>query len=80
MLFAKPWKMDTMDQVASSEPGSSTNMTNSSLKEREKLVAQILAMKFYTKPLGEPGVNEEVKLNPIMKDLIINGYAGEHHT
>jgi hypothetical protein len=80
MLSAKPGKMDTTDQVASSEPGFSTNMTNSSLKKREKLVARILATKFYTKPSGEPGADEEVRLNPIMKDLIINGYTGEHHT
>jgi hypothetical protein len=66
--------------VASSEPIFSTNMTNSSLKKRQKLVAQILATKFYTKPSGEPGVNQEVILNPIIKDLIINGYIGEHHT
>jgi hypothetical protein len=50
MLSAKPGKMDTIDQVASSEPGFSTNMTNSSLKKREELVARILATKFYTKP------------------------------
>jgi len=58
MIFSKPGKMDTIDQVASSEPGFSTDMTNSSLKKREKLVARILAMKFYTKPSGEPGVDE----------------------
>jgi hypothetical protein len=80
MLSAKSGKMDTTDQVASSEPRFSTNMTNSSLKKREKLVAQILSTEFYTKPSGEPGADEEVRLNTIMKDLIINGYAGEHHT
>jgi hypothetical protein len=80
MLSAKLGKMDTIDQVASSEPVFSTNMTNSSLKKRVKLVARILATKFYTKPSGEPGADEKVRLNPIMKDLIINRYAGEHHT
>ena len=55
-------------------------MTNSSLKKREKLVARILATNFFTKPLGEPGADKEVRLNPIMKDLIINGYIGEHRT
>jgi hypothetical protein len=72
--------MDMTYQVASSETRFSTNMTNSSLKKREKPVARILATKFYTKPLGEPRADEEVRLNPIIKDLIINGYAGEHHT
>jgi hypothetical protein len=80
MSSAKPGKMDATNQVASSEPGLSTNMTNSSLNKREKLVARILATKFYTTPLGEPGADEEVILNPITKDLIINGYTGEHHT
>jgi hypothetical protein len=80
MLSAKPGKMDMTNLVASSEPGFSTNMTNSSLKKREKLVGRILATKVYTKPSGEPGADEEVILNPIMKDLIINRYTGEHHT
>jgi hypothetical protein len=71
--------MDTIGKVALNESGFSTNMTNLSTKKKEKLVAQILAKKFYTKPSGEPGANEEVKLNPIMKDLIINSYAGECH-
>jgi hypothetical protein len=75
MLSAKPGKMDMTDQVAFNEPGFSTNMTNSSMKKKEKLVARILAMKFYTMPSGEPGADEEVKLNPIMKDLIINRYT-----
>jgi hypothetical protein len=66
--------------VASNEPGFSTNMTNSSLKKREKLVARILATKFYTKPSGERGADEEVRLNHIMKDLIINRYIREHRT
>jgi hypothetical protein len=55
MFSAKPGKMDKADQVASSEPGFSTNMTNSSLKKKEKLVARILATKFHTKPAEEPG-------------------------
>jgi hypothetical protein len=28
----------------------------------------------------EPRIDKEVILNPIMKDLIINGYTYEHHT
>jgi len=54
MLSEKPGKMDTTDQVASSEPGFSTNMTNSSMKKKEKLVAQILATEFHTKFVDEP--------------------------
>jgi hypothetical protein len=39
MLSAKPGKMDMIDKVAFNEPGFSTNMTNSSTKKKEKLVA-----------------------------------------
>jgi hypothetical protein len=80
MFSAKLGNMDKADRVAFSEPGFSMNMTNSSLKKKEKLVARILATKFHTKPAGEPGADKEVRLNPIMKDLIINGYTDEHHT
>jgi hypothetical protein len=80
MFSAKPRNMDKADRAAFSEPGFSTNMTNSSLKKREKLVARILATKFYTKPSGEPGADKEVRLNPVMKDLIINEHTVEHHT
>jgi hypothetical protein len=45
------------------------------MKKKEKLVVRILASKFHTKSADEPGVGEEIRLNPIMKDLIINGYA-----
>jgi len=31
------------------------------------------------KPPEELEADKEVKLNPIMKDLIINGYENEHH-
>jgi hypothetical protein len=79
MFSAKPGKMDKEDQVASSEPEFSTNMTNSSLKKKEKLVVGILATKFHTKPLEESKADKEVILNPIMKDLIIYGYADENH-
>jgi hypothetical protein len=80
MFSVKMGNMDKEDQVAFIEPGFSTNMTNSSLKNKEKLVARILATKFHTKPAGEPGADKGVRLNPTMKDLIINGYAKEHHT
>ena len=29
--------------------------------------------------MDKPWSGEENRLNPIMKDLIINGYAGKHH-
>jgi hypothetical protein len=71
--------MDKTDQGVPSELGYSNNMTNLSVKKKENLVTRILAMKFHTKPSKEPGADKEVKLNPIMKDLIINGYIDEPH-
>jgi hypothetical protein len=53
MFSAKLGKWIKPDQVASSEPGFSTNMTNSSMKKKEKLVAQILATKFHTQSLQQ---------------------------
>jgi hypothetical protein len=49
-FFCKTGKMDKVDQATSSEPGFSTNMVNSSVKKKERLVAQILATKFHTNP------------------------------
>jgi hypothetical protein len=80
MLSGKPERMDKTDPATSSEPGYSNNMTNLSVKKKENLVARILATKFHMKPVQEPGTDKEVRLNPIMKDLIINRYADEHHT
>jgi hypothetical protein len=80
MFSKKLGKIDKEHQVASSEPRLSTNMKNSSLKKKEKLVVWILATKFHTNPTEEPKVDKEFRLNPIMKDLMINGYIDEHHT
>jgi hypothetical protein len=49
-------------------------VTKLSIKKKERHVVKILATKFHTKYADEPGLGEEIKLNPIMKDLIINGY------
>ena len=38
-----------------------------------------MATKFHTEPADESGSGEGIRLNPIMKDLIINGYADGHH-
>ena len=67
--------MDKADQTTSSEPRFSTNMANSSVNTKERLVAQILATKFHTNPTTEPETDKEIRLNPIMRDLIINGHA-----
>jgi hypothetical protein len=49
------------------------------MKKKENLVARILATKFHTEPTDGTGSGEGIRLNPIMKDLIINGYVDEHH-
>jgi hypothetical protein len=45
------------------------------MKKKERLDVKILATKFHTKSADEPRSGEEIRLNLIMKDLIINGYA-----
>jgi hypothetical protein len=54
-------------------------MENSSAKKKERSVTQILATKFHTAPTIEPEADKEVRLNPIMKDLIINEYVDGRH-
>jgi hypothetical protein len=62
-----------------SKPRNLNNMTKLSSKRRERHSAQLLTTKSPTKSADEPGSGKEIKLNPIMKDLIINGYADEHY-
>jgi hypothetical protein len=38
-----------------------------------------LATKFHTELADGTGSSEAIRTNPIMKDLIINGYAYEYH-
>jgi hypothetical protein len=57
MFSEKLRNMYKENRVAFSEPRFSMNMTNSSLKKKEKLGSQILATEFHTKPGGEPGVD-----------------------
>jgi hypothetical protein len=72
LLPGKPEEMDKTDLTTFNKPGYSNNLTKLLVKKKEKLVVQILASKFHTKSADEQGVGEEIKLNPIMKDLIIN--------
>ena len=45
-------------------------MAGLSISKKEREIARILATKFHTEPVMDPGF--EVRLNSIMKDLIIN--------
>jgi len=45
------------------------------MEKKEKLVVQILATQFHTEPADESRVGKEIRLNHVMKDLIINGYV-----
>jgi hypothetical protein len=64
--------MDQDDQTTYSEIGFSTNMENPFMSKKEKSITRILATKFHTDPVTEP--KSEVRLNHIMRDLIINGH------
>jgi hypothetical protein len=62
--------MDKANQAISSQTGHSSNMAGLSTGKMEREIARILATKFHMEPAIDPGL--EVRLNPIMKDLIIN--------
>ena len=62
-----------------SKPGNSNSMTKLSIKKKERHVVQRLATTFHTKYADEPRSGEEIRLNPIMKDFIINGYADGYY-
>jgi hypothetical protein len=76
----KPEEMDNKDPATFDKLGNSNSMTKLSIKKKERDVVQLLATKFRTKSADELGSSEEIKLNPIMKDLIINGYADGYYT
>jgi hypothetical protein len=50
-------------------------MASLSMSKKERSIAQILATKFHTEPATEPEL--EVRLNPVMRDLIINRHVEE---
>jgi hypothetical protein len=76
----KPKGDEEKDPKVFSKPGNSNNMTGLSSKKRERHAAQLLTTKFCAKSADEPGAGEEIRLNPIMKDLMINGYTDGHYT
>ena len=75
VLSGKPEAMEKKDPMAFNKLGYSNNLTKLSMQKKENLLVQILASKFHTKSADEPGAGEEIRLNLIMKYLIINGYA-----
>ena len=62
--------MDKANQSISSQTDHSSNMASLSTSKKEKEIARILATKFHMEPAIDPGLED--RLNPIMKDLIIN--------
>jgi hypothetical protein len=72
-------EMEKKDPSDFSKPRNLNSMTKLSIKKKEMHVVQILATKFRTKSADELGSGEEIRLNPIMKDLIINGYADGYY-
>jgi hypothetical protein len=59
-----------MDKAISNETGYSGNMEDFPTSKKEKVIAQILVTKFHTEPVTDSKL--EVRLNPLMKDLVIN--------
>jgi hypothetical protein len=79
LFSGKPEEMEKKDPAAFSKPGNSNGMTKLLIKKKERHAVQILATKFHTKSADEPESSEEIRLNPIMKDLIINGYVDGYY-
>ena len=75
VVFARLEDMDNANRTVSNTTGFSTNMSSLSMSKRERLVVQILETKFCTKPMTE--LESGVKLNAVMRNLIINGHADE---
>jgi hypothetical protein len=59
-----------MDKAKSSETGYSGNMLDFPANKEERVLAHILATKFHTELAIDSWL--EVRLNPTMKDLVIN--------
>jgi hypothetical protein len=59
-----------MDKAKSSETGYSGNMLDFPANKEERVLAHILATKFHIEPTIDSRL--EVRLNPTMKDLVIN--------
>jgi hypothetical protein len=67
--------MDKTNQAISGETGFSGNVAGSSTRKKEREISRILATKFHMEPTKDPEL--EVRINPIMRDLIINRHMGE---
>jgi len=59
-----------MGKSIPSETGYSSNMVDFPASKKEKVFAHIIVTKFHTEPATDSKL--EVRLNPIMKDLVIN--------
>jgi hypothetical protein len=59
-----------MDKAKSSETGYSRNMLGFPANKEERVLAHLLETKFHTEPVMDSRL--EVRLNPIIKDLVIN--------
>ena len=67
--------MDNVNQTISSTMGFSINVSSLPISGKERWVAQILATKFHTEPATES--ESGVRLNHVMRDLVINEHADE---
>jgi hypothetical protein len=71
--------MEKEDTPTFNKPVNSNSMKKLSIKKKERHVAQLQETKFCTKSTDEPGLGEEIILNPIIKYLIINRYADGYY-
>jgi hypothetical protein len=65
--------MDNTCQMVSGVTGFSAKVPSRSISKNERWVLQMPATKFHTKPKIE--IQSGVKLNPFMRDLVINDHV-----
>ena len=65
--------MDNTHQTVSGATGFSAKVPGRSISKNERWVLQMLATKFHIEP--ETETESGVKLNPVMRDLVINEHA-----
>jgi hypothetical protein len=75
LVSTKLKDVNRADQTISSVTWFSNNLASLSMSKKERSIAQILATKFHTEPATK--LELEVRLNFVMRDIIINGHVEE---
>jgi len=75
MASTRSKDMDNVNRTMANATRFSTNVSSLPISEKERWVANILTTKFHTEPATKS--ESRVRLNPIMRYLVINEHAYE---